>query len=132
MIYLVKLLDSEKTADALAEVDEDFREKILDQLSAKEIAVEVEELDTDDAADIIAELPEERQEKVLSQIEDTEHLKDIRELLKYEENTAGSLMAKELVKVHEDLSVLKCVNAMRKQAQEVTRVHSIYVVNAKE
>ena len=67
---------------------------------------------------------------MLSQIEDTEHLKDIRELLKYKENTAGSLMAKELVKVHEDLSVLKCVNAMRKQAQEVTRVHSIYVVNA--
>ena len=130
-IYLVKLLDSEKTADALAEVDEDFREKILDQLSAKEIAEEVEELDTDDAADIIAELPEERQEKVLSEIEDTEHLKDIRELLKYDEDTAGSLMAKELVKVHEDLSVLKCVNAMRKQAQQVTRVHSIYVVNAK-
>ena len=130
-IYLVKLLDSEKTADALAEVDEDFREKILDQLSAKEIAEEVEELDTDDAADIIAELPEERQENVLSEIEDTEHLKDIRELLKYDEDTAGSLMAKELVKVHEDLSVLKCVNAMRKQAQEVTRVHSIYVVNAK-
>ena len=130
-IYLIKLLDSEKTADALAEVDEDFREKILGQLSAKEIAEEVEELDTDDAADIIAELPEERQEKVLSQIEDTEHLKDIRELLKYEENSAGGLMAKELVKVHEDLSVLKCVNAMRKQAEEVTRVHSIYVVNAK-
>jgi len=130
-IYLVKLLNSEKTADALAEVDEDFREKILDQLSAKEIAEEVEELDTDDAADIIAELPEERQEKVLSEIEDTEHLKDIRELLRYEEDTAGSLMAKELVKVHEDLSVLKCVNAMRKQAQEVTRVHSIYVVNSK-
>ena len=130
-IYLVKLLDSEKTADALAEVDEDFREKILDQLSAKEIAEEVEELDTDDAADIIAELPEERQEKVLSEIEDTEHLNDIRELLNYDEDTAGSLMAKELVKVHEDLSVLKCVNAMRKQAQEVTRVHSIYVVNAK-
>lgn len=129
-LYLVKLLDSEKTADALAEVDEDFREKILSQLSAKEIAEEVEELDTDDAADIIAELPEDRQEKVLSQIEDSEHLKDIRELLKYDDNTAGSLMAKELVKVHEDLSVLKCVNAMRKQAEEVTRVHSIYVVNS--
>jgi magnesium transporter len=130
-IYLIKLLDSDLTADALAEVDDDFREKILEQLSAKEIAEEVEVLDTDDAADIISELPEDRQEKVLSQIEDTEHLKDIRELLKYEENTAGGLMAKELVKVHEDLSVLKCVNAMRKQAEEVTRVHSIYVVNAK-
>ena len=119
-LYVIKLLDSEKTADALAEVDEDLREKILKQLSAKEIAEEVEELDTDDAADIIGELPSERQEKVLSQIEDTAHEKDIRELLRYKENTAGSLMAKELVKVHEDLSVLKCVNAMRKQAAEVT------------
>ena len=130
-IYLVKLLDSEKTADALAEVDEDFREKILTQLSAKEIAEEIEELDTDDAADLIAELPEERQEKVMSEISDSEHLKDIRELLTYEENTAGALMAKELVKVQEDLSILKCVNEMRAQAECITRVHSIYVVNDK-
>ena len=130
-VYLVKLLDSEKTADALAEIDEDFREKILIQLSAKEIAEEIEELDTDDAADLIAELPEERQEKVMSEISDSEHLKDIRELLTYEENTAGALMAKELVKVQEDLSVLKCVNEMRAQAEYVTRVHSIYVVNTK-
>ena len=130
-VYLVKLLDSEKTADALAEIDEDFREKILVQLSAKEIAEEIEELDTDDAADLIAELPEERQEKVMSEISDSDHLKDIRELLTYEENTAGALMAKELVKVQEDLSVLKCVNEMRAQAEYVTRVHSIYVVNTK-
>lgn len=130
-VYLIKLLDSEKTAEALAEVDEDFREKILPQFSAKEIAEEIEELDTDDAADIIAELPEERQEKVMSEISDSEHLKDIRELLTYEENTAGALMAKELVKVNENLSVLKCLNEMRAQAEEVTRVHSIYVVSGK-
>ena len=128
-IYLIKLLDSEKTADALAEINEDFREKILTQLSAKEIAEEIEELDTDDAADLIAELPEERQEKVMSEISDRDHLKDIRELLTYEENTAGALMAKELVKVQEDLSILKCLNEMRAQAEHVTRVHSIYVVN---
>ena len=112
-------------------INEDFREKILTQLSAKEIAEEIEELDTDDAADLIAELPEERQEKVMSQISDTDHLKDIRELLTYEENTAGGLMAKELVKVQEDLSILKCLNEMRAQAEHVTRVHSIYVVNKK-
>ena len=128
-IYLIKLLDSEKTADALAEINEDFREKILTQLSEKEIAEEIEELDTDDAADLIAELPEERQEKVMSEISDRDHLKDIRELLTYEENTAGALMAKELVKVQEDLSILKCLNEMRAQAEHVTRVHSIYVVN---
>ena len=129
--YLIKLLGSEKTADALAEVDPDIREGILDQLSAKEIANEVLELDTDDAADIILELPEDRQEKVMSQIDDDEHLNDIRDLLRYDENTAGGLMAKELVKVQEDLSVLKCLNEMRAQAENVTRVHSIYVVDEK-
>ena len=127
--YLVKLLDSEKTADALAEVDEDIRERILEKLSAKEIAEEIEELDTDDAADLISELPEDRQEIVMSQITDSDHVEDIRELLSYNENTAGGLMAKELVKVEENLSVLKCLNAMRAQAEEVTRVHSIYVVD---
>ena len=130
-IYVVKLLDSETTADALAEVDPDIRESILVNLSAKEIALEVAELDTDDAADIILELPAERQEKVMSQIEDYEHAKDILDLLKYDENTAGGLMAKELVKVKEDLSVLKCLNEMRAKAKEVTRVHSIYVVDQK-
>ncbi len=127
--YLIKLLGSDKTADALAEVDPDIREGILEQLSAKEIANEVLELDTDDATDIILELPTERQEKVMSQIEDDEHVSDIRDLLKYNENTAGGLMAKELVKVNEDLSVLKCLNEMRAQAENVTRVHSIYVVD---
>ena len=127
--YLVKLLDSEKTADALAEVDEDIRERILEKLSAKEIAEEIEELDTDDAADLIAELPQDRQEIVMSQITESDHVEDIRELLTYNENTAGGLMAKELVKVEENLSVLKCLNAIRAQAKEVTRVHSIYVVD---
>lgn len=130
-IYLVKLLNSTKTADALAELDEDIRESILEKLSAKEIADEIEELDTDDAADMIAELPEARQEKVINEISDSTHAKDIRDLLRYDENTAGGLMAKELVKVQEDLSVLKCVNTMRAQAENVTRVHSIYVIDHK-
>jgi magnesium transporter len=130
-IYLIKLLDSEKTAEALAEVDEDTRERILEKLSIKEIAEEISELDSDDAADLMAELSEERQEWVMSEISDTSHVGDIRELLAYDENTAGGLMAKEMVAVQEGLSVLKCLNAMRAQAEEVTRVHSIYVVDEK-
>jgi len=130
-LFIIKLLDSETTADALAELNEDTRENILEQLSAKEIAEEVAELDTDDAADLISELSKERQQKVMSQLEDVEHLQDIRELLTYDENTAGGLMAKELVKVQENLSVLKCLNEMRAQAENVTRVHSIYVVDQK-
>ena len=127
--YIIKLLKSETTADALSEVDPDTREQILDNLSIKEIAREVSELKTDDAADLILELPEARQEKVMSQMKDDEHVKDIRDLLRYDENTAGGLMAKELVKVEENLSVLKCLNEMRSQAENVTRVHSIYVVD---
>ncbi|MFD1615717.1 magnesium transporter [Gelatiniphilus marinus] len=131
-MYVIKLLDSETTADILMELDEDNREKVLKNLSAKEIAEEVEELDTDDAADIIAELPEERQEEVISQIEDEAHKSEIQELLTYDEATAGSLMAKELVKVYETWTVAGCMRRIRGQAKEVTRVHSIYVVNKEE
>ena len=127
--YIIKLLDSEKTSDILMELDDDDRERILNNLSAKEIAEEVEELDTDDATDIISELPEERQKRVISKIEDKEHKADIKELLKYDEDSAGGLMAKELVKVNENWSVTRCVKEMRSQASEVTRVHSVYVVD---
>ncbi len=128
-IYLIKLLDSDKTSDVLTELDEDVREAILNNLSAKEIAEELEELDTDDAADIVGELPKEIIQEVISEIEDREHAKDIVELLRYDENSAGGLMAKELVKVRESWNVLTCVKEMRAQAENVTRVHSIYVVD---
>jgi magnesium transporter len=131
-VYVIKLLDSETTSDILTELDEDIREKVLRNLSAKEIAEEVEELDTDDAADIIAELPEIRQAEVISKIEDQEHREEITELLTYDEDTAGGLMAKELVKVYETWTVAGCLRRIRGQAKEVTRVHSIYVVNKEE
>lgn len=131
-VYVIKLLDSETTSEILTELDEDTREKVLENLSAKEIAEEVEELDTDDAADLIAELSEERQAEVISQIEDDEHREEITELLAYDEDTAGGLMAKELVKVYETWTVAGCLRRIRGQAKEVTRVHSIYVVNKEE
>jgi magnesium transporter len=127
--YLIKLLDSDKTSDVLTELDEDVREAILNNLSAKEIAEELEELDTDDAADIVGELPKEIIQEVISEIEDREHAQDIVDLLRYDENSAGGLMAKELVKVRESWNVLTCVKEMRAQAENVTRVHSIYVVD---
>jgi len=131
-IYIIKLLDSEKTSEILTELDEDIREKILENLSAKEIAEEVEEMDSDDAADIIGELSEERQERVISALEDDDLVADIKELLSYEEDTAGALMAKELVKVYETWTVAGCMRRIRGQAKDVTRVHSIYVVDKKE
>lgn len=131
-VYVIKILDSGLTSYILMELDEDNRENILKHLSAKEIAEEIEELDTDDAADIISELPEIRQAEVISKIEDEEHRDEITELLEYDDDTAGGLMAKELVKVYETWTVAGCLRRIRGQAKEVTRVHSIYVVDKKE
>ena len=128
-IYIFNLLDSEVTAEILLELDEEVRETILSTLSAKEIAEELDELDTNDAADIIAELPQSKKALVISELEDVEHAKDIVDLLRYDENTAGGIMAKELVRVNENWNVLTCVKEMRLQAENVTRVHSIYVVD---
>jgi magnesium transporter len=128
-IYIFHILDSEKTAEILLELDEEVREKILRGLSPKEIAEELDELSTDDAADIISELPESRQGEVISELLDVEHAKDIVDLLRYDENTAGGLMGKELVKVNENWTVLTCVKEMRIQAENIQRVHSIYVVD---
>ena len=131
-IYLIKLIDSDKTSDVLTELDEDVREKILERLSEKEIAGEIKELDSDDAADILSELSDEKQEKVISLIKDENITDNIRELLNYEEDSAGGLMAKELISVNENWSVLTCLREIRKQAKDITRVHSIYVLNKKK
>jgi magnesium transporter len=127
--YIFNALDSEQTAEILKELDEDLRNKILKNLTAKEIAEELDELSTDDAADIISELSQEIKEQVISELDDVEHAKDIVDLLRYDDDTAGGLMGKELVKVNENWNVLTCVKEMRAQAENVSRVHSIYVVD---
>jgi magnesium transporter len=127
--YIFKILDSEKTAEILLELEDDLRENILSRLSAKEIAEELDELETNDAADIIAELSKDRKEEVISELQDVEHAKDIVDLLRYDESTAGGIMHKELVKVNENWNVLTCVKEMRIQAENISRVHSIYVVD---
>ncbi len=131
-IHVFKLLDSEVTSDILTELDDDIRDKILQELSSKEIAEEIDELETDDAADIIAELPDEQKEEVIAHLEDVEHAKDIVDLLRYDENTAGGIMGKELIKVYEDWTILTCIKEMRKQAENIDTVHTVYVVDNHE
>ncbi len=127
--YIFKVLDSEKTAEILLELEDDLREKILSRLSPKEIAEELDELETNDAADIIAELSQSKKQEVISELQDVEHAKDIVDLLRYKEDTAGGIMHKELVKVNENWNVFTCIKQMRIQAENISRVHSIYVVD---
>ncbi len=128
--FLLSLLDNEVSAAILLELEEDDRKKLLQLLSPKEIAEElINEMDTDDAADIISELSESQQGEVIAQLEDKEHAQDIVDLLRYDEDSAGGLMRKEFVMVNKNWNVLTAVKEMRKQAEDLEEVYSIYVVD---
>ncbi|MCK4748540.1 MAG: magnesium transporter, partial [Bacteroidales bacterium] len=123
-------LEGEKRADVLIEMDDDTRERFLNALSGEEIAKQfIEEMDSDDAADVIGELSEKKQEEVLQHIEDVEQAGEIVDLLAYDEDSAGGLMAKELIKVNKNWNIPTCLREMRKQAANVDEVYFIYVVD---
>ena len=127
--YLYDLLDEELAADCLLEMEEEKREALLATFSTKEIAEQLDNMDSDDAADMINELPEEIQDEVLSHIEDIEQASDIADLMSFEEGTAGSLMAKELVSVYAHETVTACIEEIRAQAETVDVMYAIYVVD---
>ena len=127
---LFQLLDEEKASTILAELEETVRERLLAEISSKDIADKyIDHLDSDDAADIIGELSEDKKEEVLAHIEDINQASDIVDLLSYDEETAGGMMAKELIWVNKNWTVWQCIREMRRQAEEVDHVYTIYVVD---
>ena len=130
--YLYDIIDEEIASDVLLEMEEDKREALLATFSTKEIAEQLDNMESDDAADMINELPEEIQDEVLSQIEDIDQASDIADLLNFEEGTAGSLMAKELVSVYAHETVSACIDEIRAQAESVDVMYAVYVVDENE
>lgn len=128
--YLYTLMDEEKAAEVITELDEDVREKFMAQLSSREIAEQfVENLDSDDAADLLSEFPADRQKEILSEIEDPEIASDIVDLLQYDEDSAGGLMAKEMVVIQVDWNRNQVMEEIRRQALEVENFYTVYVVD---
>ncbi|MDO5510446.1 MAG: magnesium transporter [Weeksellaceae bacterium] len=128
--YILSILGNEQSANVLLELEEEDRAELLDNLTATQIAQDVIiEMDTDDAADVISELSDDKKKEVISQIEDSEHAKDIVDLLRYDEDTAGGLMGKELVMVYNSWNVIRAVREMRRQAEYMEEVYSVYVVD---
>jgi len=130
--FIHVMLDAEDAADVLVELEEDDRERFLKVLPSEDIADFIEKLDSDDAADVIGEFPEEKQEEVLSHIDDLEQAGDIVDLLNYDENSAGGLMAKELITVNENWNIMTCLKEMRKQAEDVDEIYYVYVTDDNE
>jgi magnesium transporter len=128
--YLYNLLESEKSADVLVELSEDEREQFIEEMPGEEIARKViDNMESDDAADLLSELSEEKQEEVLQNLVDVEQAGDIVDLLSYDEDSAGGLMAKELIKVNQEWDVAKCIREIRKQASDVIEFYTVYVVD---
>ena len=132
-IYLYLLMDGVKAADVLMELDEEDRHKLLKELPNELIAKRfVDNMETDDAVDLMRELDEDTQEEILSHIEDVEQAGDIVDLLKYDEETAGGLMGTEMIVVNENWSMPKCIEEMRKQAEDMDEIYYVYVVDDDE
>ena len=103
--FLFDIIDNPKSADIIVELDDDSRESILKSLSPKKIANKfIKNLESDNAADVISELSDDKKEEVLYHLNNKEKVSDINELLNYNENSAGSLMAIELIKVNKNWS----------------------------
>lgn len=127
------LIEKVKRADVFLELDEDWRQALLNDLSSSDIADQlINSIDSDDAADLISELPERQQEEVMSMLDDDEQVSHIKQLMRYPEDSAGGIMAKELVKVQADWTIAHGIREMRKQAKEVSDVFTIYVVDESE
>lgn len=127
--FVYETLDEEKAAEALMELDDDYRQEFLRLFSSLEIAEQVDQLNTDDAADLLGELEDSDVKEVIAQIEDQEHASEIIDLLRYDEDSAGGLMQTEYIVAKENWPVRRCVIEMRKQAEEVEKVYSIYVID---
>ncbi|MGD9327669.1 MAG: magnesium transporter [Cyclobacteriaceae bacterium] len=127
--YVLNLLNDETAANIINELDPDVRSKFLKNVEPENINILLDNLETDDAVDIINELPVKLREEVIAGIENEERAAYIVDLMRYEEDCAGGLMAKELVKANLNWNVVQCIDEIRRQAENVQKIYSVYVVD---
>jgi magnesium transporter len=126
--YVLDLLSIELQSEIINDLDPETRKNYLKVYEPAEIAVFLNQLDSDDVADILHELPVKTREQVLSDL-GGELRTQVTELMRYEENVAGGLMAKELMKARVDWTVVQCIDEIRKQAENVSKFYTVYVVD---
>jgi magnesium transporter len=130
--FVLELLDDRIVAEIINELDPDERSRFLKNVEAEKINAMLNYLETDDAVDIINELPVKLREEVISGIENEERAAYIVDLMRYEEDCAGGLMAKELIKANLNWNVVQCIDEIRRQAENVQKIYSVYVVDDKD
>lgn len=125
------MLDTEIASEVLPDLLDDIRDDILENIKQKRLVEIMDEMDSDEAADIAAELDEEQLQNVLSQI-DKEDSDEIRELLVYDEDSAGGLMQKEIISVQENMKRDEMIEYIRDNYEDVENFHYIFVTDNQE
>ena len=129
--YVLDNIGLETSSKIISELDDDTIENFLKIYSSNEIADVLKIIDSDDGADILLDLSSEVREEVLINIDDKIKSKNLRDLIKYDDEVAGGLMAKELVKCNIDWKIKQCIDLIRKQAKNVSQIYSVYVTDSK-
>jgi magnesium transporter len=127
-LYLFQLLDEETSAEVLLELSDYHRDYILERLSTDKISDIVGEMDSDDATDIIGELEDDKAEDVLEQMED-EDSSEVKELLTYDEHTAGGIMQKEYVTVKATDSINRAVEVIKEEAPDNEHLYHLWITD---
>ena len=130
--YVFDILSSDIAADVLVELEEDFRVEFMEYFSINELSHFIEILDSDDGADLLNELSPQRREEILEEIKNEEKVGHLLDLIRYDEDVAGGLMAKELVKARENWTVKRCIEEIKIQAENVEKIYSVYVVDQQD
>lgn len=129
--YVLDVLNNDVGAEVIEELEEDTRKEFLEELEPAEIAQYIVEMESDDAVDIINDLPVKTREEVIAAIDDPETASHIQELMRYDEDCAGGLMAKEMIVANINWTIDQTIEEIRRQAENVKKVYSIYVVDDK-
>lgn len=130
--YIFEILDKEIDAQILSYIDEATRAKFLKNFESVEIAQMLEFVDSDDAADILNEQPLRTREEVIGFLNNKEKASNILDLLRYEEHTAGALMAKEFVVTNIHWNVKHCIEEIRNQTVTLEKLYTVYVIDENE
>lgn len=129
--YLFNLLPTELASEVLSELDTPVVTQLLKNLSEEKISSFVDQMESDDAADILAELPEEKVRKVLDGVPE-EVSQEVKELLVYQEDTAGGIMAAEFVALPENATVNETIEKIREMRDEFDDLYNIWVIDENE
>ncbi len=128
---LFGLLQIETASDVIMEVDDISRELLIEDMPQDKLTRIVDDMESDDATDLIAELSREQAQHVLGHI-DKEDSEEVRELLKYDKETAGGIMQLELVAVPQGITVQDAIEHIRSSAGEVEDLHHVFIIDEAE